>query len=136
MTEDVEQGPAVVTVSEFRDKVQLLIGASTPEVVDKVIEMQVKQERDRRVGLLVDVLDRHAKAEATFKKLKPDFTVFEDDGVTVRDQGWTAPKKAERDKAKKALDRLISALNSAIGKGDFKALEDILNSSQKADEQS
>jgi hypothetical protein len=121
-----DESSAVSTVVDLRNRVQVLIGSSTPDIVEQIVQTFVKQERDRRVELLVSALKKHAEAEAAFLKLKPDHIIFNEDGVTIKEKGWTAPKKSERDKAQKIVDKFANALNGAISKGDFKLLEDVV----------
>lgn len=119
-------GPPVNTVVELRSRVQALIGSSTPIIVEQIVQTFVKQERDRRVELLMDGLKRHGDADVAFKKHQPDMTMFEADNVTVQARAWSAPKRADMEKSKKALDKLTVALNDAIAHGNFKNLEDII----------
>lgn len=128
MSDEISESP-LSTVADLRGRVQLLIGSSTPDIVDQIVQSFVKQEKERRVGLLVDMLKKHSDAETEFNKLKPDIITFLEDGETIKEKNWSAVAKGNRDKAKKKLERLTNALNTAISKGDFKTLEEVQKNS-------
>lgn len=119
----------VKSVEDLRTKVQTLITASPPIVVEQVVTALVKVEIDRRAALLTDGLKRHADATTALSKFKADHIVFDDTGK-VLSQGWSAKQKSEREKAQKVVDRLVTALDTAISSGDFKALEEALKGQQ------
>lgn len=119
----------VKSVEDLRTKVQTLITASPPIVVEQVVTALVKVEIDRRAALLTDGLKRHADATTALSKFKADHIVFDDTGK-VLSQGWSAKQKSEREKAQKVVDRLGTALDTAISSGDFKALEEALKGQQ------
>jgi hypothetical protein len=112
-------------VASVRINVARLIAASTPDVVEAVIQSFVKTEKDRRAKVLVDGLNKHADAATALAKLKPDHMVFDNDGSMIS-QGWTANQKGAKDKAQKVVDKFTTALNAAISSGEFKLLEDAL----------
>lgn len=123
----------VNTVTDLRAKVQTLITASPPIVVEQVVNALVKVEIDRRAALLTDGLKRHADAMTALGKIKADHILFDDAGKPIQ-QGWTAKQKSDRDKAQRVVDRFGAGLDTAISSGDFKPLEEALKGQQQGKE--
>lgn len=98
-------------------KVAEQVASLGPAIEDKVVDVMVSRERDKRSEALVRVLDLHAQAEKDLKKVKPDLSYMNDKGETT--QMFSKPQIETLNKAKKRVENIASAINKALEKKDF-----------------
>ena len=86
-------------------------------VVARVKEAFVERELARRTDALVKAFDKLNTLKGDFKKIKADNVLYDEDGK-VASESFTKDKLEERNKAKKAVEKVEEAINAALA-GDF-----------------
>ncbi len=98
-------------------KVATQVAKLGPSIEDKVVDVLVTRERDKRSEALVKVLDLHTQAEKDLKKIQPDLSYMDDkENVTKM---YSKGQLENLNKAKKKVENITSAINKALEKKDF-----------------
>ena len=88
-----------------------------PAIEDKVVDVMVSRERDKRSEALVKVLDLHQQAEKDLNKVRPDLSYMGEDGKVT--QMYSKQQLENLNKAKKRVENIAGAINKALEKKDF-----------------
>ena len=88
-----------------------------PSIEDKVVDVMVTRERDKRSDALVRVLDLHQQAEKDLNKVKPDLSYMGEDGKVT--QMYSKVQLENLNKSKKKVENIANAINKALEKKDF-----------------
>jgi hypothetical protein len=118
-----ETSEQIASVTGLNEAIQATIANSGPGVIDAVVKHFATIETDKRKTMIIDGVKKHADAVKALEKIKPDHQIFSDDNVLLTN-GWTAQRKGEREKAQKLVKKFEDALALALGKMDFKQLEE------------
>lgn len=106
-------------------KVAEQIASLGPSIEDKVVDVLVTREKDKRSEALVKALDLHAQAEKDLKKIKPDQAYMNEKGETT--QMFSKAQLDKLNQAKKKVDRHANAINKALEKKDFNDVYNLAN---------
>ena len=93
------------------------------EVAKRLEDAMVEKEVARRASVLDSAIQKYEEFSDQLKKMKPDNVSVSDDGVKTAT--WTIKAHEARERLQEKLNKLESAINSALNK-DFKRLEDTL----------
>lgn len=88
-----------------------------PSIEDKVVDVMVTRERDKRSDALVRVLDLHQQAEKDLNKVRPDLSYMGEDGKVT--QMYSKVQLENLNKSKKKVENIANAINKALEKKDF-----------------
>lgn len=110
-------------------KVAVRIANLAPDVENKVVDVLVQRELDRRSTALVTIIDRLDKAERDFRRLGADVITFDENGAKTS-EAFSKARVDERKKAKEQIDKMTKAIDKALTGGDFNDLYNLAN--QKA----
>lgn len=98
-------------------KVAEQIALLGPSIEDKVTDVLVEREKEKRANALVKVIDFYAQVEKELKKIKPDLSYMtEDNKVTPM---FSKTRLEELNKAKQKVERHARAIEKALDKKDF-----------------
>lgn len=93
------------------------------EVVSRVQATFVERELTKRTDALVKAFDKLSSAKSDLNKIKADVVAYDEDGE-VASTNWSKAKLEERNKARKAVQKVEEAINAALA-GDFNKVYNI-----------
>jgi hypothetical protein len=104
--------------------------AIAPVVENKVVDLLVDKEVNRRVEIITQGLGKLEELDRESRKLsKPDVESYDGDG-NLSSSGYSKVRKEEREKLAQRIDKLTKAVEKAVG-GDIGDLANLVN--QKGD---
>ncbi|MGV8131756.1 MAG: hypothetical protein ACP5N7_06680 [Candidatus Pacearchaeota archaeon] len=135
--------PPKPTYTSIREEVAGKLKSSGTTVSEAIVTKMVEDEIKRRTGLVTQAFGMLITIKAEYEAIRPDVQEFDGDGNQVK-KAYSAKANGERQKVKKRLQNIESAINTALDetKGcDYKKLEELLKSggveqSPKTDENS
>jgi len=105
--------------------VGLELSAACPRVADQVKAAIVTSEINKRSEAIIKGLDKLDSLQRADKKIKPDMVQYDTAG-TVISENWSKAKLDEKNKSQATIRKLTSAINKALGNGDFGDLTGIM----------
>lgn len=134
MSDTATQAPDVDTTS-ILGRIEKTIGdaQASGSIADQVVQVFADREIKSRADRLVQGFDLLAKLTDTLKGVdKPDQKFFTDTGPnTSPTLSYSEKRRGEIAKAKKTVDKATQAINAALTKADFGALDKLLKSGGK-----
>jgi len=122
--------PKATTTDTILTRVQNGIDAAQAEgpLVDRVVDVFVEREVGRRADLLVKGFDKLVTLTKAHDDInKPDGAkAFSAPNTTPLPQTYSEKRLSEISKARKAVEKLTTAVNTALTKADFAGLEKAL----------
>lgn len=122
-------------MSTVREKIAEKLGEINPTVIDQVVEAMVDREIKKRSEAIVKAIDKLAAAEKELLKLGKDQKFYNEDG-TVDVETFSKARLDERNKKLKQIERLTSAINKAIDKGDMQDVYQLAGGKEPGGEES
>ena len=119
----------MATSATIRELITQKVGGSSQEVQEKVVQLFVDEEVNRRVGLVQRAVPLVEAAQADLAKIQPDQAQFDGNGAELS-KTWSKGQLDKRRKAEERLKRLDDALDKALTAGDFNELEKQLKQQQ------
>lgn len=89
-----------------------------PVVTDKVVDVLVGREVQKRSDAMVKVIDLLDQQEKALSKIRPDQLQHDEKG-TVLSSTYSKQRLDEKKKAEAAVERTTKAITVALEKGDF-----------------
>ena len=115
----------------LRKRIEEQIASSGETLQNQVVTTLVDQELIRRCALVVAGIVKIRQLELDLRKVnKPDNEAFDAEGKVVH-QTYSKGKLEEIKKAKEKIETWDRAINNAIGKADYKRLEELVSKGGK-----
>jgi hypothetical protein len=113
----------------INEQVAERIKGIAPDVENKVVDLLVDKEVNRRVEIITQGLGKLEELDRESRKLsKPDVETFGEDG-NLSSSGYSKARKEEREKLAQRIDKLTKAVEKAVG-GDIGDLANLINQKQ------
>ena len=121
-----EETSTTAQATTIRESISKKIKESNPAVLEGVIDSLVKEEIEKRKDMVKKGVEKYEELEKVFKKTKPDHVLYNLDG-TEQSSSWSKDGLDKFNKAKKELETLNAAIESAIVQTNYEPLSKIVS---------
>lgn len=98
----------------------------SPVVNERVIDALVEREVEKRSKMIMDGLEKLRSLQTDLKKIKPDVgQCFDEDGNETKPTQYSKAKYEERKKVLEQINKIQTALELAVEKGDVTKLNEL-----------
>lgn len=128
-----QAAPRISKHRTLSSRVAEAIAKSGSHIEDRIVENLTEKEVERRTQACLKAIAEIDSLDREFAKMKPDHTVYAEDGKQIVQQGFSKALIETREKNRAKVSKLQKALDKALESNDF---GDLFNASKNGGDNS